>query len=328
MFTGLPKALILFACAVFLAFGFWQVRLLEGQTAPPTLPVEPETFNSSPLPAEEAPGVATAEPASVAPQAAPGWIWKNLEAEDYPQYVGNLRAIGCPDTTIKDIVAADLVATFSPHRQAALAERYRDWKYWKSDPGDQAARRALEKRRREIDGEMGWAMRELLGGDYLPPSTSQNWRTAELDLLLNFLPDGKREPVRNLLIEYSETGRSMKALALAQPHDESLVGLPGIIEDYEQKREQLRATLTEEEFHRVELTTSWVADDLRRRLSACDPTESEFQAVFNDWQDYAETLARIHSAGEQDDGSLAAWMRNTVKYRLGEQRARQFWLPP
>src|SRR5437879_3228181 len=34
--------------------------------------------------------------------------WRQLESEDYAQYVANLRKVGCPEKTIRDIVVADL----------------------------------------------------------------------------------------------------------------------------------------------------------------------------------------------------------------------------
>jgi len=35
----------------------------------------------------------------------PVFDWRQVESEDYRTYLANLRAIGCPETTIRDIVA-------------------------------------------------------------------------------------------------------------------------------------------------------------------------------------------------------------------------------
>src|SRR5262249_8431733 len=43
--------------------------------------------------------------------------WSQLESEDYPTYIANLRAIGCPERTIRDIVAADLHALLTERRK-------------------------------------------------------------------------------------------------------------------------------------------------------------------------------------------------------------------
>lgn len=43
----------------------------------------------------------------------PPFRWSQLESADYPTYVANLRAIGCPEQTLRDIISADLHATFA-----------------------------------------------------------------------------------------------------------------------------------------------------------------------------------------------------------------------
>ena len=48
--------------------------------------------------------------------------WRQLEASDYPTYIGNLRRIGCPDSTVRDIVSADLHAVFADRRQKLKEE--------------------------------------------------------------------------------------------------------------------------------------------------------------------------------------------------------------
>ena len=46
----------------------------------------------------------------------PPFSWAQLESTNYGEYVGNLRRIQCPEETIRDIVSADLLATFERRR--------------------------------------------------------------------------------------------------------------------------------------------------------------------------------------------------------------------
>jgi hypothetical protein len=48
--------------------------------------------------------------------------WSQLESSDYRTYVANLRSIGCPEQTIRDIVAADLDNAYYAPRRQALAQ--------------------------------------------------------------------------------------------------------------------------------------------------------------------------------------------------------------
>src|SRR5215831_1795406 len=34
--------------------------------------------------------------------------WSQVESDDYPTYIANLREIGCPEQTIRDIIIADV----------------------------------------------------------------------------------------------------------------------------------------------------------------------------------------------------------------------------
>ena len=34
--------------------------------------------------------------------------WREVESDDYPTYIANLRDIGCPEQTIRDIIIADV----------------------------------------------------------------------------------------------------------------------------------------------------------------------------------------------------------------------------
>ena len=44
--------------------------------------------------------------------AIPAFSWRDVESEDYRQYVQNLRRLGCPEATVDDIAIADVNALF------------------------------------------------------------------------------------------------------------------------------------------------------------------------------------------------------------------------
>ena len=48
--------------------------------------------------------------------------WAQIEAADYRTYIGNLRGIGCPEQTIRDIIIADVHSLYAP-RIARLEQR-------------------------------------------------------------------------------------------------------------------------------------------------------------------------------------------------------------
>jgi hypothetical protein len=49
--------------------------------------------------------------------------WSQLESPDYQIYIANLRGIGCPEQTVRDIVIADVHALLTPQRNELEARR-------------------------------------------------------------------------------------------------------------------------------------------------------------------------------------------------------------
>ncbi|MEN9573067.1 MAG: hypothetical protein RL514_922 [Verrucomicrobiota bacterium] len=70
---------------------------------------------------------ASSQPASALPQ--PSVVvtntvpfhWRQVESASYPEYLANLRSIGCPEQTINDIISADLKSLFDARRNTARA---------------------------------------------------------------------------------------------------------------------------------------------------------------------------------------------------------------
>src|ERR1700719_942751 len=46
--------------------------------------------------------------------------WREVESNDYPTYIANLRDIGCPEQTIRDIIIADVNALYAQKRATNL----------------------------------------------------------------------------------------------------------------------------------------------------------------------------------------------------------------
>src|SRR5215510_15089950 len=46
------------------------------------------------------------------------FTWSQIESADYRTYITNLRSIGCPEQTIRDIIVADVQGLYAPRRQA------------------------------------------------------------------------------------------------------------------------------------------------------------------------------------------------------------------
>src|SRR5947208_15217937 len=55
--------------------------------------------------------------------------WRAIESTNYQAYIANLRAIDCPEETIRDIVVTDVAKLFAK-RRAAIRAQGQPYKFW------------------------------------------------------------------------------------------------------------------------------------------------------------------------------------------------------
>ena len=79
---------------------------------------------SAAAPEPESLAVKAKEPAAVESRPAPEpFRWSQLESSDDATYARNLRAVGCPEATIRDLVTAAIARRFDQKRQGLAAAR-------------------------------------------------------------------------------------------------------------------------------------------------------------------------------------------------------------
>jgi hypothetical protein len=99
--------------------------------------------------------------------------WEQLESEDYREYAANLRGIGCPEKTIRDIIAADVEKAYGA-KTAAVSLGVG---FWSSGAKRAAATRVQEERQQALEKEKEALLQQLLGSDC---HTSQSEHTDDL----------------------------------------------------------------------------------------------------------------------------------------------------
>src|SRR5947209_4270781 len=86
--------------------------------------------------------------------------WQEVESPDYTTYIANLRGIGCPEQTIRDIIIADVNAHFSRRRATEMVTPEQQW--WRAEPDTNVLQVAMEKAR-VLDDERRALLTRLLG---------------------------------------------------------------------------------------------------------------------------------------------------------------------
>lgn len=208
--------------------------------------------------------------------------WSQLETEDYLRYIANLRAIKCPEETIRDIIYAD-VEKLMAKKFRALNIQYKISRdgtlddYWKSDEEFARAKMARDVENRKLYKERRELLATLLGVDY----------EAQRRLRLG-LPDddGARHPY----VDAVKLGNARDVWA----HFDALEADARLRYQYysgeeikkeflniaRQRDEAMGKLLTPQEKEEFLLRISYISGRLRTGLAGFEPTEKEFRAIF------------------------------------------------
>jgi hypothetical protein len=89
--------------------------------------------------------------------------WHDLESADYPTYIANLRDIGCPEQTIRDIIIADVNALYAKRRAVELVTPEQQW--WRSEPDPGVVQTAADKAN-SLEEERRVLLTRLLGTNW------------------------------------------------------------------------------------------------------------------------------------------------------------------
>jgi hypothetical protein len=292
--------------------------------AGPPAPISPSGNEPSASNQGEPGGANPAAPA--AKGAAASFSWRQIESDQYPQFIANLRSIGCPEQTIRDLITADVNKLF--------AEREKPLKQGPGptaeNPAGETAAQKLERLRelRALQLEKRAVLKELLGIemplDLLPSSGSRDYRAFEAGL--SYLPAEKRDAVQNLQENYWQqydalrnkygTARTPEYTAEARQLQDSF-------------RQELAKVLTPQELEDYDLRTSPTAKQLGSSLATYfRPSEDEFRQIFRARRTYEEALEKLsatqtpRTAPPADPAERAAYAQQRAAERQAIEQAR------
>lgn len=252
-------------------------------------------------------------------QKAEPFDWRTVESADYRQYVANLRAIGCPEKTLRDIIMADVTDLFRDRARHSSSNRY---EYWKPgllgnvfDEKRVAQQQEQARERREI-------LKGLLGRSFsekCDPAGGQIFSPME-QMTEDLLNSEQQASMKALETKYA--ARLLKAVQDGGGEDSE--AMRKVIAD---KDAEALAILTPEEKFEYDLRLSQPAILLRLSLGEFEPTEQEFRQMFQTAKKFTDklgvgVLTRLGSIRPGD--GAANEVLDGFRVALGEERFRQF----
>lgn len=260
---------VLLVCSVLLnlLLGFYALRPARPPATRPITQSEMSPAKRERASAEPSPGQ------TVTNTVVKRFNWESVESPDYKQYIANLRAVGCPEETIRDIILADVNKLYDQKKKAARGPA-KKFEYWKGGNPffAMAANAELNDKLRALDEERNNVLRAL---DIEPDFRSQAAQMINpLEAMFDFLPENKKVSFLKLMTDMQ--GKMAKAMeGGGQPE-------PAEIAKAQKEMEQaVKQMLTPEEALEYDLRMSMTANIMRNQIAGFDPSEEEFLKVFH-----------------------------------------------
>ncbi len=257
--------------------------------------------------------------------------WSEVESDDYPTYIKNLREIGCPEQTIRDIIIADVNALFARRRAVEIFTPDQQW--WRAEP-DPAVAQAAAAKDRELETERRDLLSTLLGPNWEGGDLVSLPRPSRLPIpldgpVLGPLPTEVKQAVEQISLRAADR---LEEYVAAQRRAGNVPDPAELARLRLQNRKELAAVLTPAQLEEFQLRYSDGARSLRTdfaQLKFFNATPDEFRSVFRILDPLSDQMAQIDlstPAGAQERQTLAAQAEAALKLALGEKRYAEYRL--
>ncbi len=204
--------------------------------------------------------------------------WQEVESENYPAYIANLRAIDCPEQTIRDIIIADVNQLYAKKRATETVTA--DLQWWRPDPYREMVR-AIAEKTQALDTGRRELLTQLLGPDWEQSTAfNPNPPTSNLvlaGLVLGSLPLETRQAVQDIS---ARSAQRLLAYQREREQEDQPVDPVEMARLRKQTRDELAQVLTQEQLEEYLLRYSNNAGKLRLELKDVEITPEEFRALF------------------------------------------------
>lgn len=222
------------------------------------------------------------------------FTWEEVESDNYVTYIKNLRDIGCPPSTIRDIIVADVNQLYAHRRATDVVSADHQW--WTSEPNLDVIQKAAEKLR-AMENERRVLLTRLLGPDWetvsnpLPPATRTG--VSLTGPILGELPGQTKQAVYDVA---AQTQQKIEAYMEAQQREGKTVDPMELAKMRQDSRLELTKLLNPEQMEEFLLRYSNTAYAMRAELHGLDLSPEEFRNLFQA-RDAIEQQTEIQYSG-------------------------------
>jgi len=258
--------------------------------------------------------------------------WRSVESDDYPTYISNLREIGCPEQTIRDIIIADVNALYSRRRGLEILSPEQQW--WRAEPDGNVVQVANEKARL-LDEERHALLARLLGTNWEGGDLANLPRPSRPGIVLDgpilgVLSTDAKQALEEINIHSQNRLQSYLDAARREGRNPDPAELAKI---RQQTRTELQRILSPPQLEEFLLRYSESAATLRAemgQLKYFNATPEEFRLLFRSTDQLNEQIQVLAATSDANSltqrKSLEDQRENAIKLALGPKRYEEYRL--
>ena len=257
--------------------------------------------------------------------------WSQIEADDYQTYVENLRRIGCPEETIRDLVKQDLDKLYDQRKADILSKSPARKEYWKTGNPSALSRpsSATSSQMAQLDREKNEVLGDLFGSQGMaainrPSPLARARSQSKSGYAMDFIPEETKAELNTLEREFGSELLKKMAQGATDAQD-----MAEIRRMRTERDDRIATMLTPEQKMEYDLRKSPTAANMRLQMDGFDPSEDEFRDIFAARKAFdnehgvvpgssiSPADAEIRQFAEQE-------MNNQIRTSLGDDRFQDY----
>ena len=258
--------------------------------------------------------------------------WRQIEDEDFKKYIQNLRDIGCPEETIRDLVKQDLDKVYDQRKADILSKSPARKEFWKSGNPSSLGRpsASANSQMAQLDREKNEVLGELFNPSGLaainrPGPLARARSQAKSGYAMDFIPDEETKAQLNTL-EQEYGSQLLKKMAQGASDAQDMAEIRQLRQD---RDSSIATMLTPEQKMEYDLRKSPTAANMRLQMDGFDPSEDEFRDIFAARKSFDDEHGVVPgssiSAGDMEGRQFAEQeMNNQIRDSLGDDRYQDY----
>jgi hypothetical protein len=206
------------------------------------------------------------------------FTWDQVSSTNYVEFIKNLRAIGCPEQTIRDMVRSEIDRLYARRRVTEVV--YPNYQWWRSDPDPDLVQAAKEKIQ-SLDTERRDLLTSLLGAGWDAESKAVIAARGGITLTGPVLGDMSAAAKEAVFIIIAAAQEKIEAYQEDQARQGKAADPTQIVRLREDPFVQLVTILTPAQYDEFVLRYSPGAQQLREEMRGLDLSADQFRELFN-----------------------------------------------